>query len=455
MLRTDLNSMTRIFQIIAKTIIAGLLISGLNAVADFADNWPQWRGPENNGVSRTAEPPVEWSEEKNVQWKITVPGNGSSSPIVWGNKVFLLTAINTEKVDPSLPKAEDQPRRVFDITHPNTSYIFKTLCLDRNTGEEIWSRVATEKIPHEGHHKDNNFASASPVTDGNQLICWFGSAGLYSYDLEGNLSWRRDLGETQMGASLGEGGSPVLHKGRVVIVRDHQRQSYIESLDARTGKTLWKKQRNEDNSWATPAIIHHSGITQIIVPGSENIISYDLNSGDIVWQCGGLTDNPIPSPIIHGNLVVCMTGYKGHAALAIRLDSQGDVTGSEKIVWSIDRGTPYVPSPLLYDDLLFYSQSSQARWSSVDAKTGTVYVDRKPLKGLFGVYASPVAANGIVFVTDRNGKTLVLKHDKEFRVLATNKLEDSFHASPALVGNQIFLRGRRFLYCLSERKVAK
>lgn len=421
--------------------------------ADVADNWHQWRGPENTGVSRTAKPPTEWSEEKNVQWKVSVQGNGSSSPIIWGEKVFLLTAINTGRVDPSLPRPEDQPKRVFDITHPNTAYVFMVLCLDRDSGKELWRRVATEMIPHEGHHRDNNFASASPMTDGNQLICWFGSAGLFSYDLEGNLLWKHDLGTASMGASLGEGTSPVLHDGRVVIVRDHRRQSYIEILEAETGKALWRKNRTEDNSWATPAIVKHSGVTQVIVSGSEKIVSYDLDSGDIVWECGGLTDNPIPSPVIDGGHVICMTGYKGHSALAIRLDSKGDVTGSDKVVWSVDRGTPYVPSPLLYDGLLFYNQSSQARWSSVDAKTGEVYVDRQPLQGMYGIYASPVAADRRVFVTDRSGKTLVLKADQEFQVLATNKLEDSFNSSPALAGKQMFLRGRRFLYCLSEKKV--
>ncbi len=423
--------------------------------ADLEANWHQWRGPENNGVSRTAVPPLQWSEDRNVQWKVAIEGNGSSSPIVWGDKVFLLTAVDTRKVDPSLPRPEDQPNRVFGIKFPNTSYVFMTLCLDRNTGKEIWRRVANELIPHEGHHKDNNFASASPMTDGKRLVCWFGSAGLFNYDLEGRLLWKRDLGKAHMGASLGEGTSPVQHDGRIVIVRDHQRQSYIETLDAKSGKTLWRKNRNEDNSWATPAIVKHRDITQVIVSGSEKIISYNLASGDIVWQCGGLTDNPIPNPIVDGDRVICMTGYKGHSALAIRLDSKGDVTGTDKVVWSTDRGTPYVPSPLLYDGLLFYNQSSQARWSCVDAGTGEAFVDRVPLPGLFGVYASPVGADGRVFVTDRNGTTLVLERGREFEVLATNKLEDSFHASPALAGDQMFLRGRRFLYCLSERKASK
>ena len=208
---------------------------------EAANNWSQWRGPEANGVSRTAKPPIRWSESKNIKWKVAIDGNGGSTPIVWGNKVFLLTAINTGKVDPSLPKPEDQPKRVFGIKYPNTTYQFVVLCLDRSTGKELWRRIATEQIPHEGHHGHNDFASASPTTDGERLYCWFGSAGMYCYDLNGKVLWRRDLGKAYVGASLGEGCSPVVHDGKVVIVRDHARQSSIEVLDAKTVKRCGRK----------------------------------------------------------------------------------------------------------------------------------------------------------------------------------------------------------------------
>ena len=164
-------------------------------------NWHQWRGPEANGVSRTATPPVKWSESKNIQWKVSIDGKGNSTPIIWDNKVFLLTAIDTGKVDPSLPKPEDQPKRVFGITYPNTTYTFVVLCLDRETGKELWRRTAIERIPHEGHHGDNDFASAAPTTDGQRLYCWFGSAGLFCYDLDGKKLWERDLGKAFVGAS--------------------------------------------------------------------------------------------------------------------------------------------------------------------------------------------------------------------------------------------------------------
>ena len=452
-----------------KTLLLYVAWSGFifnTPAADFqkskSENWHQWRGPNATGASSTAQPPVTWSENKNIQWKVSIPGYGSGSPIVWGNKVFLLTAINTGKVDPSLPKPEDQPKRIFGITHPNTTYEYVVLCLDRITGKTLWRRVATKKIPHEGAHGDNNFASASPTTDGERLYCWFGSAGLFCYNLDGKKIWERDLGETVMGASLGEGCSPVIHNGRLVIVRDHVRQSYIEVLDAKTGKRLWRENRQSGNGWSTPVVVMHSGKTQIITTASGKgrggrlvepgkVVSYNLQSGEIIWQCGGLTDNAIPCPVVDGNAVYCMTGYQGFSLLALPLSAKGDITDSDKILWSKKRGTPYVPSPVLYDGLLYYNQSSQALFSCTDAKTGETYIDRERLKGLANVYSSPVAAAGKIYVTGRNGATLVLKHGKKLETLATNKLNDRLDASPVLAGNQLFLRGRQFLYCIWEK----
>jgi outer membrane protein assembly factor BamB len=432
--------------------ISGHPLHAASLDEDRARNWHQWRGPEANGVSRTAKPPVEWSETKNVQWKVAIPGSGSSTPIIWGDKVFLLTSINTGKVDPSLPKPEDQPKRVFGITHPNTAYEYVVLCLDRASGQELWRRKATNSIPPEGHHGDNNFASASPVTDGERLHCWFGSAGLFTYDLDGRKLWERDLGKVKMGASLGEGSSPALHDGKLVIVRDHQGQSTISTLDAKSGATLWKENRDEGNTWATPLIVNHAGRAQVITPGSKKIRSYDLRTGQVLWQCGGLTGNAIPCPVVEGNLVYCMTGYEGHALLALPLSAAGDLSDSDQIAWSQRRGTPYIPSPVLYDGLLWFNQSNQSLWSCLDARTGEVLLDRARLPGLFNLYSSPVAAAGRLYVTDRTGTTLVLKRAKDLQVLATNKLDDSFAASPALAGTQLFLRGGKFLYCLAEKR---
>ena len=416
------------------------------------NNWHHWRGPDANGVSTTAKPPLQWSPTNNIQWKMPVEGNGSSTPIIWGNKLFILTAINTGEVNPTLPRPEDQPKRVFGITHPNTSYEFVVLCLDRYTGKVLWRQTATKLIPHEGAHRDNNFASASPTTDGERLYCWFGSAGLFCYDLDGNKLWERNLGKIKMGASLGEGCSPVVHNGKIVIVRDHSRQSSIEVLNAKNGKLLWMVERHEKNAWATPAIVSHSGKIQVITTASGKVRSYDLNSGKVIWKCAGLTGNAIPCPVIEDDTVYCMTGYKGYSLMAIPLNAKGDITGSNKILWTKRRGTPYVPSPILYDGLLYFTQSNQALLSCVNAKSGKTYIDRTRLKGLTNIYASPVGADGRIYLNDRSGVTLVLKRSRELNVIAKNELGEQIVSSSALAGNQLLIRGRRFLYCISEKK---
>jgi outer membrane protein assembly factor BamB len=429
-----------------------LLLMQMPALSDsFAHNWHQWRGPNATGVSPTANPPIEWSEEKNVKWKVAIDGQGTSTPVIWNDKVFLLTAIQTGVKDPSIPDPEDQPKtNFFDIKQPNAQHAFVVLCLDRNTGEEVWRQVATTKVPHEGAHNDNDFASASPTTDGEYLCCWFGSAGLFCYDLRGKKLWERDLGEAKVGSSLGEGCSPVLHRGKLVIVRDHAGQSTIEVLDAKTGNTIWKRERDEDNAWATPRVIEHSGKTQVITAASGFVRSYDLESGNIIWQCSGLTGNVIPCPVVDGDYVICMSGYQGYAAMAIPLTETGDISGSEKIRWKMDRDTPYIPSPLLYDGLLYFNKSNQSIWTCVDSQTGEIVFGPERIGQLSNVYASPVGASGRVYIVGRGGATLVLKRSREFQVLATNQLDERFDASPALAGNQLFLRGARYLYCVED-----
>ena len=416
------------------------------------NNWHHWRGPDANGVSITAKPPVQWSPTNNIQWKVPIEGKGSSTPIIWENKLFLLTSINTGEVDPTLPRPEDQPKRIFGITHPNTFYEFVVLCLDRNTGNMLWSRLATRRIPHEGTHGDNDFASASPTTDGERLYCWFGSAGLFCFDLDGNKLWDTDLGKAHVSASLGEGSSPVVHNGKLVIVRDHKRQSTIQVLNAKTGKLLWKVNRNEGNTWATPAVVKSRGKPQVITTASGKVRSYDLDTGKVIWKSTGLTGNAIPCPVVERDVVYCMSGYKGYSLMAIPLDVRGDISGSDKILWTKKRGTPYVPSPLLYDGLLIYTQSNQALYSTVNAQNGKSYIDRQRLKGLSNIYGSPVGAASRIYLTDRSGTTLVLKRSRELNILARNQLGEQVVSSPALVGNQLFLRGRKHLHAISQEK---
>ena len=217
-----------------------------------------------------------------------------------------------------------------------------------------------------------------------------------------------------MGASLGEGSSPVVHDGKIVVVRDHAGQSSIEVLDARNGKTLWKKDRDEKNAWATPAIAEHNGVTQVITSASKKVRSYNLNTGEIIWEAEGLTGNCIPSPIVDGEVVYCMSGYQGYSLLAIPITGKGDVTGS--ILWKVERGTPYVPSPILYDGLLYITQSNQNIMTCLDVKDGSRVIERVRLPGIGDLYTSPIGAAGRIYVTDRKGTVLVLKQGREMKI---------------------------------------
>lgn len=415
-------------------------------------NWHQWRGPEATGVALHGNPPIQWDESTNVKWKVEIPGEGSSTPIIWGNKLFLLTAIKTDKTVDSIPDPKDQPKRPFGIVYPNTIYQFVILCLDRETGKVLWQRVASEQVPHEGHHPDNDFASGSPITNGRRLYASFGSYGVFCYDLDGNRVWDRDLGNMETRNSFGEGGSPALHGNTLVVNWDHEGQSFIVALDATTGETRWKVDRDERTSWATPLIVPRGNRTHVITSATNRVRSYDLATGELLWECGGQTANAIPSPVTAGDLVYCTSGFRGNALYAIPIDSQGDLTDTDKIAWKRDEGTPYVPSPLLYGNQLYYLQSNNGILTSVDIETGQTVIDRTRLPNIRNVYASPVGAAGRVYLVGRDGKGLVIRHGTEFEVLAENTLEDDIDASPVVVGDELFLRGKRFLYCIANEE---
>jgi outer membrane protein assembly factor BamB len=426
------------------------LLLGAELSAEIAANWHQFRGPLASGVAPLGNPPVEWSETKNVKWKVEVPGVGSSTPIVWGDRIFLLTAIETDRTTPDVPPPAEQPKRPFGIVYPNQVHQFVVLCLNRTDGQVRWQKVATEVVPHEGHHPDNDFASATPVTDGQRLYVSFGSRGLYCYDLAGELKWQRDFGQLQTRLSFGEGSSPALHDGILVTTWDHDGPSFIVAVDAATGEPRWRQARDEQSAWATPLIVEHNGQAQVVTNASNRVRSYDLKTGKLLWECGGQVGNVTPSPVTNKDLVYCMSGYRGNALYALPLDQQGDLTDSDKIAWKKDRGTPYIPSPLLYDDRLYFTQSNDGILTCLHARTGDTLIDRTRLPGISRVYSSPVGAAGRVYVTSRDGTTLVIKHADTFEVLATNRLDDPIDASPAIAGKELFLRSKRWLYCLAE-----
>ena len=450
-------------------------------------NWHQFRGPQGTGVAPLGNPPTEWSETKNIKWKVAIPGSGSASPIVWGDRIFILTAIRTDRTaEPAerttsaarptfqtvayspapapLLAQRDADRRgpgegrrrggrggnPFGINSPTNYHQFVVMCLDRQSGETLWQDVATEAIPHEGHHGSSSFATGSPVTDGENLYASFGSRGVYSYSIDGNRRWQRDLGQMRTSNSFGEGSSPALHGDTLVLNWDHEGDSFIIALDADTGETKWKKDRDEGTTWGTPLIVEGAGRTQVITTGSNRIRSYDLANGELLWECGGLGSNPIATPIVSEGIVVCMSGHRDPAGVAIPLDAQGDVTGTEEVAWELEN-TPYIASPVLYDGLLYFTKGRNAILSCVEAKTGQDVFSQKRLPDMETLYSSPVAADGRMNISSREGNTVVVKHGREFEVLATNPLdEQTSDATPAIVGNELILRGENHLYCISE-----
>lgn len=434
-----------------RTYLLLLLLLSHTAAAEspaerFAHNWHQWRGPDANGVAVDANPPVRWDPSTNIQWKTAIDGEGSATPIIWGDELFLLTAIETDRVaeKPSVPDERAK-------TRPPGKYVkYVVLCLDRATGNEKWRRVACEDVPHEGRHRTNTFASASPTTDGNRLYVSFGSRGIYGYDLAGNLQWQRDLGQMRTRYGWGEATSPVVYGNSLIVNWDHEDQSFIAVLDTATGETKWTRDRDEPTSWATPLVVEHHGRTQLIVNGTTRVRSYDLSTGDVIWQCGGQTVNAIPSPLAADGFVYCMSGYRGAAAFAISLGVTGDITDTNQPRWVYRRATPYVPSPLLYGSQIYFTAQNTSVLSCLDVESGEAIFDTQRLPGLGNVYASPVAAAGRIYFTDRDGTTVVLKHGAQLEVIATNKLDAPTDASPAIVGKQLFLRSAQHLFCIEE-----
>src|SRR5262249_28606899 len=267
------------------------------------------------------------------------------------------------------------------------------------------------------------------------------------YDLAGKLHWQRqDLGRMETRLGWGEASSPVLYRDTLFVNWDHEGQSFLTALDARTGKTKWKVDRDEVTTWTTPLLVERQGKAQLIVSATKRVRSYDPDTGNVLWECGGQTVNVIPSPVRVDDLVVCMSGYRGAFAAAIPLSSTGDVTGKQ--AWKHEQGTPYVPSPVLVEGRLYFTALNTGMLSCLDAKTGKVVFEKERLPGLASLYASPVAAKDRIYFTGRDGTVVVIKRSDKLEVLATNGLGEGIDASPALVGNELFLRGEKHLYCI-------
>lgn len=474
---------------------------GEDAAPATGGNWPHWRGPGASGLVSNANPPIEWSEEKNIRWKIELTGHGLSTPIVWGDMVVIQSAISTKSNEPDKPTspeaknnttsarkkpsapafpgepavvriAREARERAASMTPeeraaakearqrsnrrgrrqvPTEVHRFEVTAVNRRNGEIMWTRTVREEVPHEGSHPDGSLAPASPVTDGEHIYAYFGSRGLYCLTMKGELVWEKDLGDMSTAAGFGEGSSPALYGDTIVINWDHEGDSFIVALDKKTGEEKWRRDRDEGTSWTTPLILQDANPPQVVVSATKRVRSYDLATGDLVWECGGLGAGCAASPIAGSDFVFAMSGNRNPAALAIKYQgAKGDLTGSDSVAWQLDKGTPYVPSPLLYGDTLYFLKKNRGLLSCYDPKTGKPYYAQQRLDKLQTVYASPVGANNKVYIAGRNGTTYVLERSKSFQVLAVNTLDDEFTASPAIVDDAIYLRGKNHLYCIAS-----
>jgi outer membrane protein assembly factor BamB len=418
-------------------------------------NWSQWRGPDGLGISTETNLPIEWSSTKNIKWKTPIIGRGHSSPIVWGNRIFLTTDVEGETVPGAKAvehKIEGQIFKHPDSVGGDRKHTLKVLCVDRSSGKVLWDKTAYEGTVYDDRHRKGSYASPTPATDGTYVFAYFGTEGLYCYNFDGKLIWKESPGHIGT-VGMGPGTSPVLFEDTVILQCDEENgeKSYIAALDKKTGKEVWKTPRKVQVSWSTPLIVHGPQRIELITSGNELIISYDPKTGKELWQTKGHQSNAIPSPVAGNGMVFVYAGFPVKKTLAIMLGGSGDLTDTKNVVWQYDKGTAYVPSSILYGEYL-YLMSDRGILTCLDSKTGKIVYEggRVPIPATFT--ASPVAFDGKILLTSEDGDTFVIKAGPKHEVIATNSLAEPVYASPAISDGMIFIRGEKDLYCIQGPK---
>jgi len=330
---------------------------------------------------------------------------------------------------------------------------FVVFSIDRKDGSILWKTKVREELPHSHTHQFGSWASNSPVTDGERIYAYFGSLGFYCLNMDGEILWERDFGRMEKVRSFGEGCSPVLYENKLIVLRDHEGQSCLHVLDKKTGEDIMELKRDEGSSWSTPHIIEFEGKTQLITSATNKIRSYDLATGKVIWECSGMTRNVIPSPVMDKGIVYLMSGFRGSALIAVDLaKAEGDISDSDAIIWKHALNTPYTPSPVLMDGKLYFLKVNNGYLSCLDAKDGNEYYSSQKLEGIQNIFTSPVGVRDRIYIAGTNGTFSVVKQGTDFEVLSYNTLDDSFYASPVIIGDNLYLRGNKYLYCIYEEK---
>ena len=428
-------------------------------------HWPSFRGPNASGVSDGHPTLVKWNAPsgESVLWKTPIPGVAVSSPVVWGDRVFVSTAVSSD------PHATIRTGLYGDVEPSSdlSRHSWRLVALDKRTGKVLWERVAHEGVPRTKRHPKSSQASPTPVTDGRHVVVSFGSEGLYTYDVDGKLLWKRDLGVLNAGwfydpdYEWGVGSSPIIWKSSVIVQCDIQKNSFIAAFDVATGQPLWRTPREEIPSWSTPAIYEGNGRAELVTQATNFTRGYDPSTGQELWRLAGNSEITIPTPIIGANLIIVTNGYRGVQPIyAIKPGAKGDITlkgeqtQSEFIAWSTKRGGPYIPTPLIYRDQL-YVCSNNGVLSAYDARTGQrLYQER--LGGTGGSFsASPVAADGKIYLASEDGDVFVVKAGPTYELLATNSMGEALMATPAISEGLIIIRGLKDVFAIGQPATAK
>jgi outer membrane protein assembly factor BamB len=441
---------------IALTIIIGIsmAVAGLSSFARSAaaGNWPQWRGPDGSGISNEKNLPAEWTPTKNIKWKTPIDGRAHSSPIVWGNRIFLTTAVEGEVV-PGAQAVKHTVEGGKEFKHPDSvgadkKHTFKVISIDRDSGKIVWQATAWEGTPYDNRHRKSSYAASTPATDGKLVYAFFGTEGLYAYDYKGKLAWKADLGKLGT-VGMGTGTSPILFNDLVIVQCDEENgeASFIVAVDKKTGKEAWRTPRKVQVSWSTPLLVKTASRAELITSGTEAVVAYDPATGKELWRHKGVESNAIPSPVANNEMVFLVAGFPAKIAMAIKLGQNGDLTGTPNVPWTYAKGTAYVPSPILYGDYL-YLTTDRGILTCLDAKTGEVKYEggRIPIPATFT--ASPVAFEGKILMTSEDGDTFIVKAGPKHEVLGTNSVGEPVYASPAIADGRIFIRGEKNLYCI-------
>ncbi len=427
------------------------LAAVLASLALFAEpNWPQWRGPASAGVSEEKNLPVEWSPTKNIAWKTEIPGRGQSSPIVWGDHIFLTSAIEGEKVEgitPPIHIQEGKPFRHPDSRGADIKHKLMVYAVDRKNGKILWERLAYEGLVYDEYHKRGSYAAPTPVTDGKHVFVYFGSAGLYAYDFNGKLAWKLAMGNLGT-VGMGTGTSPILEGNHLILQCDQEEGegSFLMAVDKRTGKQSWKTLRKNGATWATPVLYKNGARTDLIASGLESTVAYDTATGKEVWRGPGLDGNAVPTSVMGHGMVYVNTGYPKKNTLAFKLGGAGEL----KEVWSYKKGGAYITSPLLYGDYLYLS-TDKGILTCLDAKTGEMKYENGRPPAPSTIFASMVAYDGRILVTNDEGDTYMIKAGPTFEILGKNSVGEVVQASPAIANGALFIRGAQHLFCIKQQ----